>query len=589
MLKKHVAVWFFSAAILVGAFWFGLSRFEIAYIEAGSQTASIFAPEEAVFGLNEEELADLVKPSIVRIVRHVKGEASIPDFDIDLKTLTVTLNPKKPPTKIPLDQYATGSGFVINPDGYILTNAHVVSDETTKFAVIKPIVEFKVFVAAMGLSKDEATKIITEEASSATFGMKIFNLIREKSTFTFEKTLTVINPSSKKEKLEDLAADGFAAKIVRVNDKFIEDDRDAGLIKIEEKDMPSLLFGGSKSLAIGRRIYVFGFPHTGEVSKKDLLEPTFTQGVISAIKDSKKKDFNILQTDAKVSQGSSGGPLFNEKGEVLGLVTFQTNPSEQQTGDNFAFAIPIEIAKATAVSATTMNKIGNYGEHFLAGLNLLKNRRCARALEEFSLAENSNKSFEVKSHLNGYIAKCDDMIASGQSIDTVVNEIYEWVKSVGITTWAMIGGSIILVIVLIFVVIKLMKRMRKEEVELRDLENKLETNGNPVSQQPPVWINPLQTRSIETKPIQTQPAETKPIQTQPAPVQPRSVPIQVLKMQKTAEPLLVAEKPAVSLNHELLQYVAAAKKAGMTDPVIFAELKNVGWPESDISAALSNL
>lgn len=147
-------------------------------------------------------------------------------------------------------------------------------------------------------------------------------------------------------------------------------------------------------------------PATAEFNKKNPLEATFTQGVISALKDSEQRDFKIYQTDAKVSQGSSGGPLFDERGEPIGIVTFGTSEEIRAAGDVFAFAIPIKLANEVLLNRLVFNEAGNYAEHFQKGLAWARGRRCKKALEEFELARNTNDRFNVGQYLKPYEEQC---------------------------------------------------------------------------------------------------------------------------------------------------------------------------------------
>jgi S1-C subfamily serine protease len=83
---------------------------------------------------------------------------------------------------------------------------------------------------------------------------------------------------------------------------------------------------------IGENVIVAGSPEglTGTISK----------GNISAFRDFKPYDFKLLQISAPISQGSSGGPVINEKGELLGITV-----STFSEGQNLNFAVPVRYVK----------------------------------------------------------------------------------------------------------------------------------------------------------------------------------------------------------------------------------------------------
>jgi S1-C subfamily serine protease len=75
-------------------------------------------------------------------------------------------------------------------------------------------------------------------------------------------------------------------------------------------------FGDSSRVRMGDEVFTIGYPHIGIMG----LKPKYTKGVISAVTGI-KDDPTVFQTTVPIQPGNSGGPLFNEKGEVIGLTT----------------------------------------------------------------------------------------------------------------------------------------------------------------------------------------------------------------------------------------------------------------------------
>ncbi len=160
-------------------------------------------------------------------------------------------------------QKSLGSGFIIDKEGYILTNNHVI-----------------------------------EKAEEIT-----------------------VKLSDKKE---------YDAKVIGTDPK-----TDLALIKIKAAgDLPVAHLGDSDTLEVGEWVVAIGNPFG--------LEQTVTTGIISAkgrvIGAGPYDDF--LQTDASINPGNSGGPLFNLKGEVVGI-----NTAIVAGGQGIGFAIPVNMAK----------------------------------------------------------------------------------------------------------------------------------------------------------------------------------------------------------------------------------------------------
>ena len=227
---------------------------------------------------------------------------------------------------------------------------------------------------------------------------------------------------------------------------------------------------------------VFGFPTTAELNGKNLLEATFSQGVVSAIKDSENKDFSIIQTDAKISSGSSGSPLLNERGEVIGMITYQTNKEDASGGDNFAFAIPIDTVQE-GVKKFNANKVainfasGKYYTQFADGLKLLQDARCQKALEQFSSAKNTNEKFNTNANIETYEKKCQVLMSSGKSINNQWDEFRNSLYTLSRWIWALMAVVLAIFIVGAFKFFKMKKLLKKEEKEIEVLEEEIKENS----------------------------------------------------------------------------------------------------------------
>src|SRR5215471_2371552 len=166
-----------------------------------------------------------------------------------------------------------GSGFIINPDGQILTNNHVIS----------------------GSSQVEVT-------------------------------------------LPDQSQSRYKAQIL------MRDSRnDLALIKIEpKKKLPFLNLGDSDRLQVGQKVLAIGNPF-------GFLQGTLTVGVVSSLSRTIQNENGtalegVIQTDAAINSGNSGGPLLDSQGSVIGINTAIYGPSGGNVG--IGFAMPINRAKA---------------------------------------------------------------------------------------------------------------------------------------------------------------------------------------------------------------------------------------------------
>ena len=145
----------------------------------------------------------------------------------------------------------------------------------------------------------------------------------------------VVKVNSKEYKAKVLGSDPYA---------------DLAVLKINSSDnFVPVMFGNSDKARVGDWVVAIGNPFG--------FSGTVTSGIISA----RNRDINLtryddfIQTDASINQGNSGGPLFNLKGEVIGINTAIIAPG--QTGSiGIGFAIPSNAA------STVIDQLVKYGE-----------------------------------------------------------------------------------------------------------------------------------------------------------------------------------------------------------------------------------
>ena len=109
-------------------------------------------------------------------------------------------------------------------------------------------------------------------------------------------------------------------------------NRDVAVIKAHGENFRTLTLGNSDRLQVGEEVVAIGNPLS--------LESTVSNGIVSGIRTVKEEGGKFLQVTTPISPGSSGGPLFNMAGQVVGITT-----SYLKGGENLNFAIPINDAK----------------------------------------------------------------------------------------------------------------------------------------------------------------------------------------------------------------------------------------------------
>jgi S1-C subfamily serine protease len=123
-------------------------------------------------------------------------------------------------------------------------------------------------------------------------------------------------------------------------------NRDLAVIKIHGKTFRTLVLGNSDQIQVGEEVVAIGNPLS--------LESTVSNGIVSGVRTSKEQGGKFLQTTAPISPGSSGGPLFNMYGEVVGVNTMYL-----EGGENLNFAIPINDAKLLLNQSARLQSLPN--------------------------------------------------------------------------------------------------------------------------------------------------------------------------------------------------------------------------------------
>lgn len=146
---------------------------------------------------------------------------------------------------------------------------------------------------------------------------------------------------------------------------------DIALLKLDGKDFPYAVLGNSDKIIIGEWVVALGNPF-GLFNMKN--KPTPTIGIVSGVdldfgvQEGGRVYQDMIQTDAAINTGNSGGPLVNILGEVIGINTFIFTSSQYSTGSiGIGFAIPINRAKNIVEE---LRKYGKIDRSFWTGLEV---------------------------------------------------------------------------------------------------------------------------------------------------------------------------------------------------------------------------
>ena len=254
-----------------------------------------------------------------------------------------------------LELEAIGSAFSVSADGYIVTNAHVAAprDEDLKATFLRDWAGSD--DSAESLSREGVPQSLVTRYVNATVQW----LTRMSSLSHQQRRLEAVTTSGTGGRV---TAGKRAAKLIVAGDKI--PGKDVAILKVDAHDIATVALGDDGGLSTGDRLFVLGFPGPATfspvLSKESQKEPTLTQGVLSAKKQA-SGGFTVLQTDAAMTHGNSGGPVFDEQGKVTGVATFGS--VDPQTGREVAglnFAVPVSVVRELLARAnvTTVEGTG---------------------------------------------------------------------------------------------------------------------------------------------------------------------------------------------------------------------------------------
>lgn len=370
-----------------------------------------------------ERLSMYSKPAVVRIIDGAAGQILFQPPGYQGQSFNVSA-------------VSLGSGFFISSNGYIATNAHVVSttkegEEKVKQALFWQMVQ----QIGQQLGKDPRSlnaEFINQHSTLQSFQKFHHVIIPDGSSFPFEIK-------------QYGAPTGESA----------DQGKDVAIVKIEVKNAPILKLADSDKVQLQDHVTVIGYPgaadtfNSGLLSSKSALQATINDGKISARKTA-ASGAPILQTSAPATHGNSGGPVVNDKNEVVGLLTFRGDTVNGQEVSGFAFVVPSNTVMEYVKSAGANNVEGPTDLLYREGLDYYWNDQYSSAIPKF---EEVKRLFPQHSETDGLVQSSQQAKAEGR-------------ERSGFPLWVagVVGGFVFifgLLLIIILIVVLVMRKKKK--------------------------------------------------------------------------------------------------------------------------------
>jgi len=315
-----------------------------------------------------------VKPAVVRISAYATARFHYPARTLDAIARELGMSRRDGGGEGVVETGAggSGSGFIINPEGWILTSGHVVARTRDSDALQKELLRNGAISALLKhFPVDELRRLYRGEALEQ-------HVVALAAQGHVDQILIV-------NEVELSNGEKMPFKVERYSPALTERGADLALLHITRKNLPALQLGDSDTVRIGDSVWSIGYPEVasstdevigGWLSRESDLEATLSNGTITAIKTD-ITNTPVFQSNVGIYRGNSGGPAVNRDGEVIGISTWGHTDAEQ-----IKFLVPINVAKSFVGAArVAVNSGGDFNQHWQKALN-------AAADGNWSLANN---------------------------------------------------------------------------------------------------------------------------------------------------------------------------------------------------------
>jgi S1-C subfamily serine protease len=329
----------------------------------------------------------------------------------------------------PTNYTVTGSGFIYRPDGYVITNGHVVADANMKDAQaqadLRESIRHDILIGQLVPAFERAThRDLTghEDELAQAIDLHLSYSVPELKVYLASKA-------------------GFKGEIKAYSDPITMGGKDVAIVKIDANNLPTVRLGDSSQVHIQEPMRVIGYPGKAGpldlklISLDSLFVPTVTNGHISAVKFDYKGS-PVIQSDAAITHGNSGGPAFNDAGEVIGIATFGPDVA------GFNFFVPINTAKEFVASVGAPPQSGLFDTLWQEALDTY----------DAGKFETAKKKFDDVLRIMPNEPDATRLYAAAEAGAAQEGPVGRLLENAGWIVWTFVGVLVLLVVIVLIMV-----------------------------------------------------------------------------------------------------------------------------------------
>jgi serine protease Do len=460
------------------------------FLLAGFLTVAGCGSEKAV---SESQVADYNEPGVVYVVTTYDADVTVPVLDVDIdglinyvagqvlagaipndenEMLFAAVNelldfpelyvvPTSQTDTRPMEVSSSGNGFIISPDGYMVTNAHLIkeSEDDLKYSMAKEAAtsaildELDAFENGLGftLTQDDADRFLAAGLSVYADYLTVGKVDSKTQVYTGD----IIDKARDGEK-------GLAAETIKLGDPLDiqeETGKDIAILKINGSNLPTLNLGDEGSVRDGDKVMAVSFISSKseegsagyDIPKED--KPSLVTGNVSGRRQM-EGGWNVLQLQIPLHEGSSGSPILNSDGDVVGVETFGTVVTDESTGaetdlETQNYAIPVSIVKDFLSQSNVSASQGNATAVYREGVDLFSEDHYSAAKSKFEEVKGVNPDFP---YIQDFITESQANIDKGLDKGTFPT----------LLVIVLVAAAVFVVAVILIVVLVIMPRSGKK-------------------------------------------------------------------------------------------------------------------------------